>query len=146
MQTIKLNFETGTNNITAVQMLDLEAGVVTTTNMPVISGTNSTTKRQLVLNLNGGDAAFFKFADGAPFVGHVPPAAPRLSAGLQSGLPAITVQGTPLARYQLQSSPSLTGANWSVVSNCLFTNSSVVFVDTTASSSNSTFYRALGIP
>jgi hypothetical protein len=146
MQTIKLNFETGTSSITGLQMLDLETGLVTTTNLPVISGSGNTTKRQLVLNLNGGDAAFFKYADGAPFVGHVPPAAPRLSAGLQGGFPAITVQGTPLARYQLQSSPALTGANWSVVSNCLFTNSSVVFVDTTASSSNSTFYRALGIP
>ena len=42
MQTIKLNFQTGTSSITAVQMLDLEAGVVTTTNMPVISGSGST--------------------------------------------------------------------------------------------------------
>jgi hypothetical protein len=145
LQQIKLNFETGTN-ITAVNMLDLEAGVVTTNTMPVIGGSGNTTKRQLVLNLNGGDAAFFKFADGAPFVGHVPPAVPKLSAGMQGGFPAITVQGTPLARYQLQSAPALTGANWSVVSNCLFTNAAVVFVDTTASGSNSIYYRAVGIP
>lgn len=146
LQTIKLNFETGTSGITAVEMLDLEAGVVTTNTMPVISGSGSTTKRQLVLNLNGGDAAFFKFADGAPFVGHVTPATPKLSVDMQGGFPAITVQGTPLARYQLQSAPALTGANWSVVSNCLFTGSSNVFVDTTASSAGSTFYRVVGIP
>jgi hypothetical protein len=147
MQTIKLNLSTGTN-ITAVEMLDLEAGVVTTNVLPVIAGngSNSSTKRQLVLNLNGGDAAFFKYADGTPFVGHVTPAAPKLSASMQGGFPAITVQGTPLARYQLQSAPALTGANWSVVSNCLFTNSSTVFFDSSGSSTNSTFYRAAGIP
>jgi hypothetical protein len=147
MQTIKLNLSTGTN-ISAVEMLDLETGVVTTNTLPVIAGngSNSATKRQLVLNLNGGDAAFFKYADGTPFVGHVTPAAPTLSAGRQGGFPAITVQGTPLARYQLQSAPALTGANWSVVSNCLFTNSSVVFFDTSVSSTNCTFYRAVGIP
>lgn len=145
-QTIKLNFETGTSGITAVNMLDLEAGVVTTNAMPVISGSGSTTKRQLVLNLNGGDAAFFKFADGAPFVGHVPPAAARLSAAMQAGHPAITVQGTSLARYQLQSAPALNGANWSSVSNCLFTNSSTVFIDSSPSGTNGTFYRAVGIP
>jgi hypothetical protein len=145
MQTIKLNFETGTN-VTGLDMLDLEAGVVTTTNLPVIAGSGNTTKRQLVLNLNGGDAAFFKYSDGAPFVGHVPPAKPQLSATLQGGLPAITVQGTPLARYQLQSAPTPTGPNWSIVSNCLMTNSSVVFIDAWASTTNSTFYRAAGIP
>jgi hypothetical protein len=146
MQTIKLNFETGTSAITAVEMLDLEAGVVTTNSMPVISGSGSTTKRQLVLNLNGGDAAFFKFADGAPFVGHVPPAAPQLSASMQGGFPAITVQGTPLARYQLQSAPTPTGPNWSAVSTRLLTNSSAIFVDTTAPLANTIFYRAVGIP
>jgi hypothetical protein len=146
MQTIKLNFETGTNPITAVEMLDLEAGVITTNSMPVISGTNGTTKRQLVFSLNGGDAAFFKFADGAPFVGHVPPAAPRLSASVQGGFPAITVQGTPLARYQLQSAPTPAGPNWSAVSTRLFTNSTAVFVDTSTPLTNATFYRTIGIP
>lgn len=146
MQTIKLNFETGTSSITSVDMLNLETGAVTTSNMPVISGSGSSTIRQLVLSLNGGDAAFFKYSDGAPFIGHVPPAAPKLSATLQGGLPAITVQGTPLARYQVQSAPTPDGPNWSVVSNCLFTNSSAVFVDTFASSNSSTFYRAVGIP
>jgi hypothetical protein len=145
MQTIKLNFETGTNAITAVNMLDLESGAITTNTMPVISGSGNTTKRQLVLSLNGGDAAFFKFADGAPFVGHVPPAAPKLSASLQGGFPAITVQGTSLARYQLQSAPTPAG-NWSAVATRLFTNSSAAFVDTTASNTSSIFYRAVGIP
>ncbi len=141
LQQITLYF---TNVLTAVNMLNLETGAVTTNALPFYG--RSTTVRQLVLNLNGGDAAFFKFADGAPFVGHVPPATPQLSAAMQGGLPALTVQGTPLARYQLQSAPALAGANWSSVSNCLFTNSSVVFVDATASTTNSTFYRAVGVP
>lgn len=145
MQTIKLNFETGTN-ITSLDMLDLESGAVTVTNLPVIGGSGNTTKRQLVLNLNGGDAAFFKFHDGAPFVGHVAPAVPKLTVGISNGLPAITVQGTPLARYQLQSSLALEGANWSVVSNCLCTNSTTVFCDASASNSTSLYYRAVGIP
>jgi hypothetical protein len=146
LQTIKLNFETGTSSISSVDMLNLETGAINTSNMPVISGSGSSTKRQLVLSLNGGDAAFFKFSDGAPFVGHVQPAAPQLSAAVQGGVPAITVQGTSLARYQVQSSCSPDGPEWSVVSNCLFTNSSVVFFDQWASKTNSTFYRAVGIP
>ena len=146
LQTIKLNFETGTSAITAVNMLDLETGRITTNTMPVISGTGAGTKRQLALSLNGGDAAFFNFADGAPFVGHVPPAAPRLSATLQGGYPAITVQGAPMARYVLQSAPAPDGPNWSAVGYRVFTNASAVFVDATASLTNNTFYRAVGIP
>ncbi len=145
-QEIKLNFETGTSSITAVNILDLEAGAVTTNTMPVISGSGSTTKRQLVLYLNGGDAAFFKFADGAPFIGHVPPAAPRLPVQMQSGLPAITLQGTAMARYQLQASQSLENPNWYVVSNSVLTNTSTVFTDTSATNSSATYYRALGLP
>lgn len=145
-QTIELNFETGTSSITSVNMLDLETGAITTNYMPVVSGTNGTTKRQLVLNLNGGDAAFFKFADGAPFVGHVPPAPAQLSAQMQAAGAAITLTGTPLARYQLQSSSQVNGPNWTTVSNCLLTNSTALFMDAAASNSPATFYRAVGIP
>ena len=93
LQTIDLRFLTGTSPITAVNMLDLETGAVTTNTIPIFAGSGTSTKRHLLLNLNGGDAALFKFADGAPFVGHVPPAKAQLTAGLQGGLPAITVQG-----------------------------------------------------
>jgi hypothetical protein len=145
-QVIKLNFETGTNAITAVNMLDLEAGMVTTNSMPVISGSGASTKRQLILTLNGGDAALFKFADGAPFIGHVPPGPAQLSARMQGGLPAITIQGTPLARYQLQSAPAPAGADWATVGTVLLTNSSAVLVDTYATNSAAAFYRAVGLP
>ncbi len=114
--------------------------------MPVIGGSGSSTKRQLVLNLNGGDAALFKFSDGAPFVGHVPPAAARLSAQMQGGLPAISIQGTVLARYQVQSSPSLDNPQWTTISKLLFTNSPTVFVDTSSASNSASYYRVVGIP
>ncbi|HZM02051.1 MAG TPA: hypothetical protein VFC44_03420 [Candidatus Saccharimonadales bacterium] len=146
LQTIKLNFETGTGPVTAVNMLDLESDLVTTNSMPVISGSGSTAKRQLVLNLNGGDAAFFKFADGAPFVGHVPPAPAQLSGSWQGNYPAVTVQGTPMARYVLQSAPTPTGPNWAAVGYRVLTNSSALFIDSTAASTNAIFYRAVGIP
>lgn len=146
LQEIKLNFQTGTNAINSVNLLDPETGLITTNLMPIIAGSGNSTKRQLVLDLNGGDAALFKFADGAPFVGHVRPAAALLSVHLQAGLPAITIQGTSLARYQVQSSPSLTGSSWTTVSSLLLTNSSTVFVDANASTNGSTFYRVVGIP
>jgi hypothetical protein len=146
LQQIKLNFETGSSAISAVNMLDLEAGVVTTNVMPIIAGSGSTTKRQLVLNLNGGDAAFFKFADGAPFVGHVPPAPAQLSASMQGGLPSIAIQGTPFARYQLQSAPAPTGPNWAAVATRVFTNSSTVLLDNSPAGTNGNFYRVVGLP
>src|ERR1043166_4726806 len=61
LQEIKLNF---TDAFTAVDILDPTTGQVTAQTLPVVNG-----KRQLVLYLNGGDAALFKFSDGAPFVG-----------------------------------------------------------------------------
>src|SRR5205814_1020136 len=44
-------------------------GLVQTQALPLTNGF-----RQLVLDLNGGDAALFKFSDGAPFVGFTAPA------------------------------------------------------------------------
>lgn len=60
-QEIKLNF---LDTFTTLEMLNPTNGLVESQVLPVVS-----TRRQLVLNLNGGDAALFKFADGAPFVG-----------------------------------------------------------------------------
>jgi hypothetical protein len=60
-QEIKLNF---LDTFTAVELLDPVTGLAQAQVLPVVS-----TRRQLVLNLNGGDAALFKIADGAPFVG-----------------------------------------------------------------------------
>jgi hypothetical protein len=60
-QQIKLNF---LDNFTDIQMLNPETGNLDTQTLPVVS-----TRRQLTLNLNGGDAALFKISDGAPFIG-----------------------------------------------------------------------------
>jgi hypothetical protein len=60
-QEIKLNF---LNTFSALDLLDPVSGQLTNMPLPLVS-----TRRQLVLNLNGGDAVLFKIADGAPFVG-----------------------------------------------------------------------------
>ncbi len=60
-QEIKLNF---LDTFSAVELLDPLTGLAQAQVLPIVS-----TRRQLVLNLNGGDAALFKIADGAPFVG-----------------------------------------------------------------------------
>jgi hypothetical protein len=60
-QEIKLNF---TDSLKAVEMLNPLTG---RPEINVLSLTNGV--RQLVLNLNGGDAALFKFLDTAPFIG-----------------------------------------------------------------------------
>jgi hypothetical protein len=72
-QEIKLNFN---NALPAIERMNPLTGQAEVQALPLTNGV-----LQLVLNLNGGDAALFKFADGAPFVG-----APA------TGLPAIVVQ------------------------------------------------------
>jgi hypothetical protein len=61
LQEIKLNFKT---NVTTLQMLNPDTGLAETWHLPLVNGL-----RQLALYLNGGDAALFKFDDGAPFIG-----------------------------------------------------------------------------
>ena len=61
LQEITLNFN---SNIGALEMLNPQTGLVELQQLPLTNGV-----RQLVLNLKGGEAALFKFADGAPFVG-----------------------------------------------------------------------------
>jgi hypothetical protein len=142
MQEIKLNFKVGNSGISAVVMLDPETGLLTTNTMPVISGTGSNTRRQLVLDLNGGDAVLFKFADGAPFVGVPQPA--RLSACMQAGVPAINIQGTGGAHYQVQARSSLTDS-WTTLTNVTLLSSNYVFLDTSCSGVGKRFYRAVGV-
>ena len=60
-QEIRLNFNT---SLTAIEMLNPLTGLAEVKRLPLTNGV-----RQLVLNLNGGDAALFKFSDGAPFLG-----------------------------------------------------------------------------
>lgn len=137
MQEIRLDFSFGSSGITGVVMLDPETGLLQTNTLPLVS-----TKRRLVLNLNGGDAALFKFADGAPFVGHIPPQRPRLAIALQAGtLAASLTQLTPGARYRLQSTPAL-GSAWTTLTSLLLNTSNYLYLDTDLSSA--VFYRVVG--
>src|SRR5205807_4748840 len=115
MQEIKLSF---LNTFTSLDMLNPTNGQVQTVALPLVS-----TRRQLVLDLNGGDAALFKFSTGAPFVGHVPPSPARLAITNQLAARAISIQGTVGATYLLQSSPSLPAANWTTLSTLVLTSS-----------------------
>jgi hypothetical protein len=101
LQTIRLNF--ANSPPTTAVLLDPVTGLLQTNTMTDIGSG----KRQLVLDLNGGDAALFKLQTGAPFVGFVPPTAARLTASRNSNQTALTIQGTVGARYQVQSSPAL---------------------------------------
>jgi hypothetical protein len=141
MQEIKLNFIPSVPS--AVVILDPETGLLQTNTMPIIPSSGG--RRQLVLDLNGGDAALFKFADGAPFVGHITPQTPKLSVAMQAGAPAISLsQLTPGARYQLQSAPLLTSPAWTNLTSLLLTNSSYLYLD--AATSDARFYRVVGMP
>jgi hypothetical protein len=73
LQEIRLNFQFPAG-ITGLVMLDPISGQLQTNTLPVVGG-----QRQLVLNLNGGDAALFKFNNGAPFVGLSPLPSPAVS-------------------------------------------------------------------
>lgn len=138
MQEIRLNF---LNTFSSIVMLDAESGQLQTNTLPIVS-----TRRQLVLDLNGGDAVLFKIADGAPFVGFVPPSRPQLTFQMQSGTPTITIQGTIGAHYELQSSPTLQNPNWTALTNFMLPSSPFQFTDATASNADTHFYRAVGIP
>jgi len=95
LQEIRLDFAF-TNGIAAVEMLDPLTGALQTNTLPVVNNLN-----QLVLNLNGGDAALFKFADGAPFVG---------VSAVDTNDPTILIHGSATWRYwdSLTSPPN----NW----------------------------------
>lgn len=137
LQEIKLNF---LNTFSAVEMFNPATGQVTTNTLPVVS-----TRRQLVLNLNGGDAALFKIANGAPFVS-VTPIAPRLKAEIVSGVPAITVQGAIGSRYQLESAASLPGTNWLVMTNLFLPTASFQWLDAPLPAAGGKYYRAVFQP
>ncbi|MGZ5565798.1 MAG: hypothetical protein ACXWKG_02185 [Limisphaerales bacterium] len=144
LQEIKLNFLVGTN-VSAVEMLDPVTGLVSTNTMPVIGGTSgSGTKRQLVLDLNGGDAALFKFSDGVPFV--TLPVAGKLSAAVANGQPTFTVRGPYAANYRIEYSTSLTAGSWNTLKSVQVSaaTGNVTFTDPAGSATR--FYRAIALP
>lgn len=105
LQEIRLNFQFP-SAITGVVMLDPVSGQLQTNTLPIVG-----TVRQLVLNLNGGDAALFKFGNGAPFVG--------LSA-LPS--PAVSITGPTNASI-------LTGTNVALAAVGYATNGAITQVE-----------------
>ncbi len=139
MQEIKLNF--ASSPPTTAVLLNPVTGLLQTNAMADIGNG----KRQLVLNLNGGDAALFKLQTGAPFVGFFTPPAPKLS--IQQNDPVtLIIQGSLGFRHRLEVASSLPGTNWTVLTNLVLPSSQFVFVDPTSSSTNTRFYRASAAP
>jgi len=137
-QEIRLNF-VNTTSSTSVVLLDPATGRLQTNTLPVVS-----TPRQLVLDLNGGGAALFKFSNGAPFVGWPAPA--RLHLERQQRRSAISIEGAVTTRYQLEATAVLPTISWTVLTNLVLPSSPYVFVETISSNANRRFYRAAGIP
>jgi hypothetical protein len=138
LQEIKLNFVGLTGAMTNLIMLDPTTGNLQTNGLPLVSS-----KRQLVLNLNGGDAVLFKFNTGAPFVGFYPPQPAKLNLQRQNGTSSISIEGTAAAHYQVEATSSLPATNWSILTNVSLPSSSYLFEDTTASNISKRFYRAV---
>jgi hypothetical protein len=115
-------------------------GQIETQALPIVS-----TRRQLVLNLNGGDAALFKFSTGAPFVGFFPPEAARLSLQMQTNVAAIRIQGTAGETYQLQRTASLP-SNWFTFASVQLPATNHTVFDPRPPSVTRRFYRALTAP
>ena len=139
MQEIKLNFANPPQ--TTAVLLDPVSGLLQTNAMTDIGSG----KRQLVLNLNGGDAALFKLQTGAPFVGFFTPPAPRLSVQKTDPV-SVTIQGSLGFRHRLEVASSLPATNWTVLADLVLPSSQFVYVDTTSSNANTRFYRAVGMP
>ena len=140
LQEVRLTFM---NSFASAVVLDPATGQLQTNTLASIGGG---TRRQLVLTLNGGDAALFKLNDGAPFVGYAPPARPQLSLRLQSAIPTITVQGTIGAHYQLQTASEIPATTWTTVSNFVLFASPYAIQDEGFSDAASRFYRVVATP
>lgn len=139
MQEIKLNF--ANSPPTSAVLIDPSTGLLQTNNMTDIGSG----KRQLVLDLNGGDAALFKLNTGAPFVGFIPPLPARLSAQKTGTNIFVSMQGALGARYQLQTTSSLSNPNWTTATNVILTSSPFTFTDMVASGTTARYYRAVGV-
>jgi hypothetical protein len=137
LQDIRLNFAFPAG-MTGLLMLNATTGAVETNTLPVVSS-----RRQLALRLNGGDAALFKFATGAPFVGE--PQSARLGVQVQTNTPSITITGAVSARYRLEATDTLPNNAWTVLTNVILPASPYVFTDVTSTGLAKRFYRAVGL-
>jgi len=138
MQQIRLNF-IDVPATTNVIMLNSATGQLTTNNLPIVN-----TRRQLSVDLNGGDAVLFKFNTGAPFVGFLQPAPARLSVTKQPGNTVVRLEGTVGARYLLQASSSVSSPSWTTLTNVVLTSSPFVFTESNVAGLTR-YYRAVGI-
>jgi hypothetical protein len=136
LQEIRLNFAFPTG-LTSVVMLDPVSGQLQTNALPIVN-----TRRQLALPLNGGDAALFKFATGAPFVGFLPPQPAKVGIA-RTNTSYIAVEGTVGQRYRIEAKGSLSTGNWSAVTNILLPASPYVVRDTNAPGASRRFYRTV---
>jgi hypothetical protein len=137
MQQIRLNF-VDTAATTKLLMLDPATGQITTNTLPVVS-----TRRQLAVDLNGGDAILFKFNTGAPFVGFITPTPAQLSAQNRGTNFVLSMQGALGARYRLQSSPTLSSPAWTDLTNVVLSSSPFVLTDAPPVAAR--YYRAVGV-
>lgn len=138
-QQVRLNF-LNTTATSSVLLLDPSTGQVITNALPIVS-----TRRQLAVDLNGGDAILFKFNTGAPFVGFVPPGPARLSAQKQGNGISISLDGTLGARYQLQFANSLSNPTWATLTNTVLVSSPFVLQDNAQPATAARYYRAVGV-
>jgi hypothetical protein len=138
-QEIILNF-VSFSATTALEMLNPLTGQVESQALPLVSS-----RRQLVLNLNGGDAALFKFSDGAPFVG-VTPIPARVAVQRQGDGTTLNIEGAIGSRYRLEKSSSLGSSSWTTLTTLLLPSSPYAFQDTTSTGVRQRFYRAVNIP
>lgn len=111
LQQITLNFN---SSLTAIEMVNPLTGLAEARALPLTNGI-----RQLVLNLNGGDAVLFKFSDGAPFVGTQltgPPvitSAPANQTALLNGTMTFTARAagaSPMSYQWRQNGTNIPGA------------------------------------
>ena len=121
-QRITLNFMDTFSG--AIEILNSSTGIAEYQVLPIVN-----TRRQLVLNLNGGDAALFKFSDGAPFIGVAPvitgqPGAQTKPVG-DSATFSVTANDPTAIGYQWRRN----GSNINAATNSSFTINSVQAAD-----------------
>ncbi len=97
-----------------------------------------------MLNLNGGDAALFKFNTGAPVVSRVPAQPAQLTPQRQTNNAAISIQGTVGALYRVESASAVASPNWTVATNLVLPASPFQFTESLSEAQR--YYRVIGAP
>jgi hypothetical protein len=70
-----------------------------------------------------------------------------LTTSTQAGTPAISIQGTVGAHYQLQTTSSLQDVNnWTTVTNLYLPTSTYMFTNMPSVMTTNNYYRVVGLP